>query len=394
MDGMEIGNMIETKANQLRNSPFFNKAYNNKRVLVTGHTGFKGSWLCIWLKEMGADVIGYSLEPPSIPNNFEACNLESLITPIYGDIRNLEYLLSVFKKYNPDMVFHLAAQPLVRRSYEEPKLTFDTNVGGTVNILEAVRLTPSVSAFINVTSDKCYENREWVWGYREQDPMGGHDPYSASKGCSELVFTAYYRSFFTNELSKKRKIGAASVRAGNVIGGGDWGLDRVIPDCVRALAKGEPISIRNPKAIRPWQHVLEPLSGYLWLVARLLADPDKYSGAWNFGPQDEATTTVQEVVEAFINLWGSGSWTDLSTTEANHRYEATLLKLCCDKAHAYLNWRTCLSLEEALRLTVDWYNEYYQSNSPKNMHARCVAQIQKYSLAAQRQDLAWARDRK
>ena len=317
--------------------------------------------------------------------------MESKITHIHGDVRDLEHLLEVFKKYQPELVFHLAAQPLVRLSYEEPKLTFDTNVGGTVNVLEAVRLTPSVRAFINVTSDKCYENREWIWGYREQDPMGGHDPYSASKGCAELVFTAYHHSFFSNKSFGERKIGVGSVRAGNAIGGGDWGVDRIIPDCVRALAKSESIGIRHPQATRPWQHVLEPLSGYLWLAALLLENPEKYSGAWNFGPQDEATRTVQEVVEAFIKLWGSGSWTNVSIIEANPVHEATLLKLCCDKALAYLKWQACLTLAEALQLTVQWYKEYYQSNPPLDMYDKCVAQIQEYTLFAQRQDLVWAK---
>jgi len=369
----------------------FEGLYKGKKVLVTGHTGFKGSWLCVWLKELGAEVIGYSLEPPSIPNNFEACNLESKITHIHGDIRNLEYLQAIFNKYNPEMVFHLAAQPLVRLSYEEPKLTFDINVGGTVNVLEALRLTPSVRAFINVTSDKCYENREWVWGYREEDPMGGHDPYSASKGCAELAFSAYRRSFFTDKFSGERKIGVASVRAGNAIGGGDWGIDRIIPDCIRSLTKSESIGVRCPDAIRPWQHVLEPLSGYIWLGALLLKDPGKYSGAWNFGPQNEATRTVREVVETIIKLWGSGSWTDISTIEPNPVHEATLLKLCCDKAHGYLNWGTCLTLEEGLGLTVQWYKDYFQYDLPPNMYSKCVAQIKGYTLVAQRQNLTWAR---
>ena len=368
----------------------FKCIYKGKKVFVTGHTGFKGSWLCIWLIELGADVIGYSLEPPSIPNNFKASNLESKITHIYGDIRDFEHLREVFEKYKPEIVFHLAAQPLVRLSYEEPKQTFDTNVGGTANVLEALRVTPYVHAFVNVTSDKCYENKEWVWGYREQDPMGGYDPYSASKGCAELVFEAYHRSFFTDELSGERKIGVASVRAGNAIGGGDWGLDRIIPDCIRALSKKESIGIRHPEAIRPWQHVLEPLSGYLWLGALLIKDPGKYSGAWNFGPQYQSTRTVQELVESFINLWGSGRWTHVSTIEAKPVHEASFLKLCCDKAHAYLKWRGCLNFEEALQLTVRWYKDYYQQNPPPDMYKRCAAQIREYVQVAQRQGLVWA----
>jgi len=368
----------------------FKGLYKEKKILVTGHTGFKGSWLCIWLRELGAEIIGYSLEPPSIPNNFEACNLESKMEHIHGDVKDLNHLLEVCKKYQPDIVFHLAAQPLVRVSYDEPKLTFDTNVGGTVNVLEAVRLTPSVKAFINITSDKCYKNREWVWGYREEDPMGGHDPYSASKGCAELVFTAYQRSFFNIKSSGKKKIGVASVRAGNAIGGGDWGLDRIIPDCIKAMTKNEPVGIRNPRAIRPWQHVLEPLSGYLWLGAMQLEDPIRYSGGWNFGPQNEATRTVQEVVEAFIKLWGNGAWKDISKSEANPVHEATFLKLCCDKAHAYLNWKTCLTLKETLELTAYWYKEYYHSNPPPDMYGKCVDQIMEYTQVAQKHNLVWA----
>ena len=246
-----------------------------KKLLITGHTGFKGSWLAIWLKELGADVVGYSLDPPSEPNNFEATRLREKITHIHGDIRDLDRLMETFKKYQPEFVFHLAAQPLVRLSYDEPKMTFDTNVGGTVNVFEAVRKTPSVKVLVNITSDKCYENKEWVWGYRENDPMGGHDPYSASKGCAELVFNAYLQSFFSQKSAAHRQehIGAASARAGNVIGGGDWGADRLVPDCIRALSRHQPIGIRSPHAVRPWQHVLEPLSGYLQLGALLSQDP-------------------------------------------------------------------------------------------------------------------------
>jgi len=369
----------------------FKGLYKGKKVLVTGHTGFKGSWLCIWLRELGAEIIGYSLEPPSIPNNFEACHLDSKMIHVHGDIKDLDYLLGVFKKYNPEIVFNLAAQPLVRLSYGEPKLTFDTNVGGTVNVLEAVRINPNVHTFINVTSDKCYENREWVWGYREQDPIGGYDPYSASKGCAELVFAAYQRSFFTNKLSGEKKIGVVSVRAGNAIGGGDWGIDRIIPDCVRALTKSEPIVLRQPNAIRPWQHVLEPLSGYLWLGSLLIENPEKYSGAWNFGPQDDSSRTVQEVVETFIKLWGSGIWTDISIGEVSSIHESKLLKLCCDKANTYLKWKTCLTLEEALEMTVQWYSMYYQSRMRQDMYPICLDQIQKYTLIAQSKGLPWAK---
>jgi CDP-glucose 4,6-dehydratase len=347
----------------------FNNIYREKKVLLTGHTGFKGSWLAIWLKELGANVVGYSLAPPSEPNNFEATKLKERMTHIQGDTRNLDCLMETFKKYQPEFVFHLAAQPLVRLSYEEPKLTFDTNVGGTVNVFEAVRKTPSVKVLVNITSDKCYENREWVWGYRENDPMGGHDPYSASKGCAELVFSAYLKSFFS-------QIGAASARAGNVIGGGDWGADRLVPDCIRALSLHQPIGIRSPNAVRPWQHVLEPLSGYLQLGAALWQDPQKYSGAWNFGPENGSHLGVAEMAERLIKYWGDGSWNDLSDPNALH--EANLLKLNCDKAHAGLNWHSVLTIDECLQMTADWYKGFYSGPQTKDMHQACVAQIRQY----------------
>lgn len=355
------------------------KTYKDKRVLITGHTGFKGSWLAIWLNELGAKVIGYALDPPSEPNNFQACNLRDKITHIHGDVRDHGRLIETFKKYQPEFVFHLAAQSLVRLSFEEPKLTFDTNVGGTVNVFEAVRKTPSVKVFVNITSDKCYENREWVWGYRENDPMGGHDPYSASKGCAELVFSAYLRSFFSKSATHNRPIGAASARAGNVIGGGDWGADRLVPDCIRALSSHQPIGIRNPHATRPWQHVLEPLSGYLHLGAALWKDPQKYSDPWNFGPDDRGYLTVAAMTERLIQYWGGGSWEDLSDPQALH--EAKLLKLNCDKAHTDLNWYSVLTIDECLQMTVDWYKQFYTSRK-EEMYPFCLEQIRKYEETA------------
>jgi len=350
--------------------------YKGKKVLITGHTGFKGSWLAIWLKELGADVIGYALDPPSEPNNFEATRLQKKITHVHGDIRDLDRLMDTFKKHQPEFVFHLAAQPIVRLSYEEPKLTFDTNVGGTVNVFEAVRKTASVKVLVNITSDKCYENREWIWGYRENDPMGGHDPYSASKGCAELVFGAYCKSFFSSGAAKDRTIGAVSARAGNVIGGGDWGKDRLVPDCIRALSAGRVIDIRNPHAIRPWQHVLEPLGGYLKLGAALRHNPEKYSGAWNFGPDDSSHLSVAELADKLIKYWGSGSWKDLSDPNAVH--EANLLKLSCDKAHAELNWHSALTIDECVRMTADWYRKYYMENQHADVYSLCVEQIHGY----------------
>ena len=354
----------------------FTNIYKNRKVLITGHTGFKGSWLAIWLKELGADVIGYALDPPSDPSNFEATRLQERITHVHGDIRDLDRLMDTFKKHQLEFVFHLAAQPLVRLSYEEPKLTFDTNVGGTVNVFEAVRKTASVKVLVNITSDKCYENREWVWGYRENDPMGGHDPYSASKGCTEIVFSAYLKSFFSVGAAKGRDIGAASVRAGNVIGGGDWGKDRLVPDCIRALSRHQSIGIRSPHAIRPWQHVLEPLSGYLLLGAALWQDPKKFSGAWNFGPENNSHLTVAQMADRLVKYWGSGSWIDLSDPQAVH--EANLLKLNCDKAHAELNWYSALTIDECLQMTADWYKEFYAEPLTRDMHQFCITQIRQY----------------
>jgi CDP-glucose 4,6-dehydratase len=362
------------------------RSYKNKKVLVTGHTGFKGSWLSIWLKELGAGVVGYSLEPETQPNNYLACDLKDQIIHVTGDVRDLDHLIKVFKTYKPQYVFHLAAQALVRRSYSDPKLTFDTNVGGTINMLEAVRLTPSVRIFINITSDKCYENREWVWGYRENDPMGGHDPYSASKGCAELAFHAYLKSFFGKKSS--RKIGLASVRAGNVIGGGDWAEDRLIPDCVRALIKDEPIGIRNPRAIRPWQHVLEPLGGYLWLGALLNKYPEKYSGPWNFGPGDDDHLPVEKVVSRFIEFWGSGTWKSLSKSQSS-LHEATTLRLCCDKARTFLRWSNVLNIDDCLSMTAGWYRKYYEGDGRKNMFSVCRDQIRRYVQIAKKHNLDW-----
>jgi CDP-glucose 4,6-dehydratase len=365
----------------------FKNIYRGKRVLVTGHTGFKGSWLCIWLKELGAEVVGYSLDPPSEPNNFSACRLSEHIDHQYGDVRDHDRLISIFSHYKPEMVFHLAAQALVRPSYDDPKGTFDTNAGGTVNVLEAVRRTPDVRVVVNVTSDKCYENREWVWGYRENDPLGGHDPYSASKGCAELIFAAYLRSFFSNSANGGRQIGAGSCRAGNAIGGGDWGPDRLIPDCVRALNAGRPVGIRNPQSVRPWQHVLELLSGYLWLGARLWEDPEGFSDAWNFGPGGAENWPVQEVVDRFIKAWGSGSWEDLSDPRAVH--EAAALRLCCDKTTARLCWRNALSMEQAIDMTAEWYKMFYINHGNSNTYNICVEQIRNYTSLAASKNLSW-----
>ena len=325
--------------------------FRGKRVLVTGHTGFKGSWLALWLHMLGAEVAGLALPPENVDDHFNLLGLERLIQHNIGDIRNKDVVDNLCNKFQPEFLFHLAAQPLVRYSYDEPKLTFDTNVGGSVNVLEAVRNTASIKVLIYVTSDKCYKNKEWLWGYRENDELGGHDPYSASKAAAELIFSSYMDSFF----SRREGMGAASVRAGNVIGGGDWAKDRIVPDGIRALRDKRPIEIRNPSATRPWQHVLEPLSGYLITAAKLYASPKEFSGAWNFGPDDEAVRTVNDLAKQVISCWGEG--TLHSPQQPNAPHEANLLHLNCDKAKRLLNWRARWDFIQGVTETVRWYRE-------------------------------------
>lgn len=324
-------------------------SFAGKRVLVTGDTGFKGSWLSLWLQQHGAMVHGYALPPDGPNSHFSLLNLGSLIQHENGDIRDREHILAYFSEVQPECVFHLAAQALVRRSYREPKETFDTNIGGSVNVLECVRLTPSVQALVYITSDKCYLNREVHTGYREDDQLGGRDPYSASKAAAELVFGAYNDSFFRN----RPHFGAASARAGNVIGGGDWSEDRIIPDCVRALQNKEPVVLRHPHATRPWQHVLEPLSGYVTLGARLLQDPTSVIGPWNFGPPETAVHSVKEVALECINAWGSGTVSIDETVDQLH--EAMLLQLNCDKARERLQWSPRWDFTRTIGETISWY---------------------------------------
>jgi len=338
--------------------------FSKKKVLITGHTGFKGGWLSLWLVKLGAEVIGYSLEPPTKPNFFEALELDKKITHIIGDIRDAKKLLSVFKEHQPEIVFHLAAQPLVRLSYKEPELTYETNVMGTLNVLEAVRKTGSARVVIVITSDKCYENKEWFYGYREIDALGGYDPYSSSKACVEILVSSYRRSF---------GLPLATCRAGNVVGGGDWQLDRLIPDCVKALSRGEPIKIRNPHAIRPWQHVLEPLYGYLLLAVKMWEEPDKYAEAWNFGPFERDMATVQEVVEKVIKFWGSGNYEVEKDTSF---HEAGLLRLDISKAMMKLGWRPKWDLDTALERTVKWYKFFYKGKT--NMFEYSLQEIRDY----------------
>ena len=330
----------------------FAETFRGRRVLVTGHTGFKGSWLALWLLELGAEVTGFALAPEYARSHFELLGLETRLRHIEGDIRDLPALEAAFDLAEPEIVFHLAAQALVVRSYAEPKLTFDTNVGGSVNVLEMVRRRETVRTLVFITSDKCYLNKEWVWGYRETDELGGHDPYSASKAAAEMLFMAYQHAYFSGE----RRIGAASTRAGNVIGGGDWAVDRIVPDCIRALESGAPISLRNPDATRPWQHVLDPLNGYLRLAAALETEPETYRGSWNFGPEIDSGKTVGELAEDAIREWGSGQ-TVVPSTENDRPFEHRFLQLNVDKAKLDLGWRPRWNADRAIAETVRWYKE-------------------------------------
>jgi CDP-glucose 4,6-dehydratase len=347
-----------------------------KVVLLTGHTGFKGSWLSLWLQSVGAKVIGYALQPPTSPSLFVEARVAEGMTSIEGDVRDFSALSRVFEKYQPEIVIHMAAQALVRRSYADPIETYSTNVMGTVHLLEAARLAGSVRAIVNVTSDKCYENREWVWGYRENEPMGGYDPYSNSKGCAELVTASYRNSFFNPDNFAKHGVALASARAGNVIGGGDWAEDRLIPDIIRAIVQGQPVNIRNPHAIRPWQHVLEPLSGYLILAQKLYKDGAAYSESWNFGPNDEDAKPVSWIADCLTRTWGEGaSWV---LDGGNHPHEAHYLKLDCSKAKTRLGWHPRWHLEETLEAIIDWHHAH---RSGKDMHAVTLGQISQYEGA-------------
>ena len=333
----------------------FRDVYNKRKVLVTGHTGFKGSWLAFWLQRMGAEVFGYSLSPSTDPSHFSKLNLK--INSRIADIRFFQEVNACFQFFQPEIVFHLAAQSLVRRSYKEPLYTFETNVMGTANIIEASRLTESVRAVVIVTSDKCYENKEWEWGYRESDPMGGHDPYSASKGCAELLTTSYRESFFDKKTGTSNQLLVATARAGNVIGGGDWAEDRLIPDAIRAVSREEKLKIRNPHATRPWQHVLEPLSGYLMLGQRLFEGDKVFADAWNFGPSDDDTLTVEDVLEYMKMKWVGLDY--FLESNDDHPHEAGMLKLDSSKARQKLGWRPVWDCGQAIEKTIKWYQTFY-----------------------------------
>jgi CDP-glucose 4,6-dehydratase len=343
--------------------------WKGKKVFVTGHTGFKGSWLSLWLQYMGAVVKGYALSPPSQPNLFTEANVASGMRSEIGTINDLHTVKKSMTNFNPDILIHMAAQPLVRLSYKEPIETYMTNVIGTANVLESARSCKNIKAIVSVTTDKCYENKEWAWGYRENDPMGGHDPYSSSKGCAELVTAAYRSSFFnTNETAN-----LASARAGNVIGGGDWADDRLIPDILKAFEKNEPVVVRNPTATRPWQHVLEPLSGYLVLAQHLYNEGFEFAEGWNFGPKYEDCQSVGWILDKMVTKWGKGvSW---ELDKNNKHHEAGYLKLDCSKAAMKLNWHPNWNLEYALDSIVNWHQNWL---SGINIQKQCLHEIKAY----------------
>lgn len=352
----------------------FDNFYRGKRVLITGHTGFKGSWLSIWLHELGAEVVGVGLDPVTDRDNYVLSGIGNKIhADIRADIRDGEHIKEIFADYKPEIVFHLAAQPLVRLSYEIPVETYQTNVMGTINVMEAIRATESVKVGVMITTDKCYENKEQIWGYRENEPMGGYDPYSSSKGAAEIAIASWRRSFFNPEKYAEHGKAIASVRAGNVIGGGDWALDRIIPDCIRALESGSSIDIRSPKAIRPWQHVLEPLGGYMLLAKKMWIAPTQYSEGWNFGPRPESISTVWDVASKVVSNYGSGELRDVSDPSDLH--EAKLLMLDISKAKFKLGWEPAMNIDETIRMTVDWYKRYTQVDPYK----LCVSQIKEYA---------------
>jgi CDP-glucose 4,6-dehydratase len=360
----------------------FGRIYKDRTVLITGHTGFKGSWLAFWLNQIGANVTGYSLPPPTRPNHFNLLDLD--ISSITGDIRDLKKLDEVFEKHQPEIVFHLAAQPLVRRSYENPIETYETNVIGTLKVFEACR-KQGVRAIVNVTSDKCYENKEWIWGYRENDPMGGYDPYSSSKGCSELLTSSYRNSFFPiKDLKKTHNTLIASCRAGNVIGGGDWAKDRLIPDIMLSASDAKKVIIRNPHSIRPWQHVLEPLSGYLQIGQKLLEEKTDFAGPWNFGPMDKESITVRDVADIIKKNWDAVDYKiDL---DRNQLHEANLLMLDSTKSHSLLKWQNIWDNSKTINKTVHWYKKYYETGEINTKE-----DLESYTREAKRKNIEWTR---
>ncbi len=348
-----------------------------KRVFLTGHTGFKGGWLALWLQRLGAEVTGYALDPPTSPSLFQVASVASGMVDLRGDIRSFDSLHAALEEHRPEIVFHLAAQPLVRRSYRDPVETYASNVMGTVNLLEGVRRCGGIRVVVNITSDKCYQNREWVWGYREVDRLGGHDPYSNSKACAELVTSAFRDSFFPEQQFGRHGVALASARAGNVIGGGDWAEDRLIPDIMQAIGAGETVVIRNPDAIRPWQHVLEPLAGYLVLAQRLYEEGARYAEAWNFGPEESSARPVSWITETLTREWGDQARWELDG--GDHPHEAHYLKLDCAKSRDLLGITPVLDLHETLRWIVEWYRAWAEG---AEMRRLTELQIERYERRA------------
>ncbi len=365
----------------------FNNTFAGLTVLITGHTGFKGSWLTIWLKELGANVIGYALEePPTTPSNYAASNISGQITDIRGDVRDFDQLYNVIETHKPTLIFHLAAQPIVLKSIAEPRMTFEINVMGTINILEAIRRTNCVKALVSITTDKVYHNEEWLWGYRETDRLGGHDPYSAGKAMAEFAIASYRDTYFPPERYNEHGVAIASVRAGNVIGGGDFAQFRLVPDCMRALMNGDPIGVRNPLSVRPWQLVLEPLSGYLWLAVKLLQDGPNFADAWNFGPLETNGISTQAIAEKLVELWGSGSW--VHTDPGYAKVETGYLRLTWEKAAQQLGWRPVYTWEEALTEITAWFKAFTHS---ANMYDVCRSHIAAYTAQATELGLLWTK---
>jgi len=359
----------------------FSGIYKNKNVLVTGHTGFKGSWLCYWLCKMEAKVVGYSLLAPTNPNHFSLLNLP--IVSIIGDINNLDKLNQTFKEHKPDIVFHLAAQALVRVSYEEPIQTYETNVLGTLKVFEACR-KHQIKAIVNITSDKAYENKEWIWGYKETDPLGGYDPYSSSKACADILASSYVNSYFNiNNYKKTHNTLLATCRAGNVIGGGDWAKDRLLSDIMLSVSKNKKVNIRNPKATRPWQHVLEPLGGYLQIGQKLLEENSNFAQAWNFGPNNDGNINVEEVVKNVKKYWDKIDYQ--IATNKKQLHEATLLKLDCSKVNTFLKWKSVWDKEKTFEKTIKWYKAYYEENKILTNE-----DLKEYIQNAKAKSLEWA----
>ncbi len=366
--------MINQSSNQQLIHHSLSKFYSGKRVFISGHTGFKGSWLCLWLHSMGAKVTGYALRPPTDPNLFELCKLDDLVTSIIADVRDAGSLTEAMLAAGPEIAIHMAAQPLVRDSYKIPAETYAINVMGTVNFFEAARTCKTLKAVVNVTTDKCYDNKEWVWGYRENEPLGGYDPYSNSKACSELVTMAYRSSYFNSKDHAVHGVGVATARAGNVIGGGDWATDRLVPDCVRAFLRKEKIIIRNPRAVRPWQHVLDPLHGYLMLARKLYEEGPRFGGAWNFGPHDRDAKPVEWLISALCAQWGANASYSIDRG-TDHAHEAHYLKLDCSKAITELGWWPRWDLEKTIRSIIEWTRAYAAQEDVKD---RCLEQIAEF----------------